>query len=200
VAKVLIRLDSTPLRALGCARLRCMSEAVDSRYPLGRFVRPEKVSAAVLEEALAEIAALPAALRAAVAGLGEDQLLTPYREGGWTVRQVVHHVVDSHVNSYTRMKLALTEDEPTILPYDENAWAALKDGVDAPVEWSLVLLEMLHARWVMLLESLTPKQWQRGFVHPEHGRLVLESVALMYAWHGRHHVGHITALRAARGW
>jgi uncharacterized damage-inducible protein DinB len=154
----------------------------------------------MLADALWTLGELPQDLRAAVDGLDDEQLDTPYREGGWTVRQVVHHMADSHMNCYLRIKFALTEDAPTIKPYDEKMWAGLHDGADAPVEWSLTLVEALHARLLMLLHSLKAEQWQRVFVHPENGSLGLQTVALLYAWHSRHHVAHITALRAAKGW
>ena len=174
--------------------------AIDPRYPVGRFTPPSgPVSDDDLLGALHTLAALPEQLRNAAEGLSDGQLDTPYREGGWTVRQVVHHVADSHSNAYVRVKLALTEDWPTISAYNEATWAKLHDSA-APVEWSLELVEALHARWVMLLQSLTPPDWQRGFVHPERGRMPLTGVAMLYAWHSRHHVAHITHLRAARGW
>ncbi len=153
-----------------------------------------------MEQALYQLGELPQNLRFAVRKLNNAKLDTPYREGGWTVRQVVHHVADSHMNCYLRVKFALTEHDPTIMPYDEDLWAHLHDAECAPVEWSLDLLEALHARLLMLLRSLKKDQWQRAFVHPENGRMTLETVALSYAWHSRHHVAHITALRAARGW
>ncbi len=140
------------------------------------------------------------ALRSAVKGLSDPQLDTPYRPGGWTVRQVVHHVPDSHLNSYTRVRLALTEDEPTIKPYLEDRWAELQDARSAPVEVSLRLLECLHARWIGLFRSLDEAQWKRTFRHPELGVVSLEKNAALYAWHGRHHVGHIMALRERMGW
>ena len=141
----------------------------------------------------------PAKLKAAVGGLNDRQLDTPYRPGGWTVRQVVHHLPDSHLNSFVRFKLALTEEEPTIKPYDEARWAELADS-KAPIELSLPLLENLHERWVLLLNSLTPADWQRKFRHPERGPMTLTDNLQIYAWHGRHHVAHITALRERNGW
>ena len=138
-------------------------------------------------------------MRNAVDGLDSAQLNTPYREGGWTVRQLVHHIADSHMNAFMRVRLALTEDWPVIKPYDEQAWATLYDAT-APVEWSLELVESLHARWVMLLQSLKDQQWIRGFKHPESGPMSVETATLMYAWHSRHHVAHITHLRAKEGW
>jgi hypothetical protein len=142
---------------------------------------------------------LPEKLRAAVAGLDDRQLDTPYREGGWTVRQVVHHVPDSHANAYVRMKLALTEDWPTIKPYDEAAWANLADS-RLPVDVSLALLEALHARWVTLLESLAEADFQKGYEHPEMGRQNLAKVLALYDWHSRHNTAHISSLRARQGW
>lgn len=171
----------------------------DLRYPVGRFEFPTSVSAADLSEFLDHIAEAPSRLRAAVSGLGEAQLDTPYRPGGWTVRQVVHHLPDSHMNSYMRFRLALTEDSPTIKPYDEARWAELADA-RLPVEPSLMLLESLHARWVPLLRSLSAADWKRTFRHPELGMVSLENNAALYAWHGRHHVAHITALRARLRW
>src|SRR6185295_10257740 len=148
-----------------------------------------------------DIAAAPQRMRSAVAGLTDEQLNTPYRDGGWTVRQVVHHLPDSHLNAYTRMKLALTEDEPVIKPYDEARWAELADVQATPIETSLTLLECLHRRWVLLLRSLGPKELGRRFRHPEHNRSIgLEEMLALYAWHGRHHVAHITSLRSRMGW
>ena len=176
------------------------SAPADARYPVGRFARPAVIDAAALSDALFTLGELPQNLRAAVHGLEAEQLNTPYRDGGWAVRQVVHHIADSHMNCYLRIKLALTEDAPAIKPYNEAAWANLHDGHDAPIEWSLELTEALHARLLMLLRSLTRAQWQRTYVHPENGSLPLEAAALLYAWHSRHHVAHITTLRAAKGW
>ena len=172
---------------------------VDPRYPVGQFQRPAKVTLHQRLAAIATLAELPAKLSEALHGLDRQQLDTPYREGGWTVRQLVHHIADSHMNSFVRMRLALTEDWPAIVPYDEKAWAMLHDSA-APVGWSVALLESLHARWVMLLESLTDEQWKRGFKHPERGDSTLEATALLYAWHSRHHVAHITQLREREGW
>jgi hypothetical protein len=173
----------------------------DQRYPIGRFRFEGPVSREQREHWIGEIAAAPGALRAAVAGLMPAQLDTPYRDQGWTVRQVVHHVPDSHLNAYTRIKLALTEDEPQIKPYDEARWAELPDVLTAPVETSLTLLECLHRRWVLLLRALSPGDFARRFRHPELGRSIeLDEVVAMYAWHGRHHVAHITSLRNRMGW
>jgi hypothetical protein len=152
-------------------------------------------------EFISAIERAPAELRAAVTGLRDAQLDTPYRPGGWTVRQVVHHVPDSHINAYVRLKLALTENEPTIKPYEEARWAELVDGRTAPIEVSLTLLESVHTRWTMVWRSMTPEQFARRFRHPEHpGILTLDWMLSMYSWHGRHHVAHITALREREGW
>jgi hypothetical protein len=172
----------------------------DLRYPVGEFRFPKQVSAEELARFIEQIADTPARLRAAITGLDHAQLDTPYRPGGWTVRQVAHHVPDSHINSYVRCRLALTEDDPVIKPYDESRWAELPDARTAPVEVSLVLLENLHARWVPLLRSLSGADWKRTFRHPELGLVSLENNAALYAWHGRHHVAHITALRERMGW
>ena len=172
----------------------------DLRFPVGEFHFPESVSAADLDTFIHQIAETPAKMRAAVAGLSESQLDTPYRPGGWTVRQLVHHVPDSHINSYVRYRLALTETEPVIKPYEEKLWAELADARSMPVEPSLILLESLHARWVPLLRSLSAADWKRTFRHPELGVVSLENNAALYAWHGRHHVAHITCLRERLGW
>ncbi len=172
----------------------------DLRYPVGKFRFPESVSAQDLTRFIDEIADTPPRLRAAITGLEDAQLDTPYRPGGWTVRQVAHHVPDSHMNSYMRFRLALTEDEPVIQAYEEKRWAELPDARTLPVEVSLALLENLHARWVPLLRSLSEADWKRKFRHPERGLVSLENNAALYAWHGRHHVAHITALRQRMGW
>jgi len=175
------------------------SSPSDPRYPVGKFRRAE-ANTTDHAAAIAVIAALPANLRSAVAGLSDAQLDTPYREGGWTVRQLVHHLVDSHMNSYVRMRLALTEDWPTIKPYDEKLWAELPDARSAPVDMSLEIIDGLHARWVALLRTLSEDEWQRGYVHPENGRQTLAEAAALYAWHCRHHTAHITELRKRSGW
>ncbi len=172
----------------------------DPRYPVGKFVYAGPPSEEQRERLISEIEQAPEALRAAVAGLSPQQIETPYREGGWTVRQVVHHVPDSHLNAYVRFKLALTEDDPTIKPYAEDRWAELPDNQSTSLETSLVLLEALHHRFVRLLRSLTPGQWKRTFRHPELGLVPLEKNLALYAWHGRHHVAHITELRKRMGW
>jgi uncharacterized damage-inducible protein DinB len=172
----------------------------DPRYPIGKFSAPASVSEADRTAMIGDIAAAPARLRAAIAGLSPEQLATPYREGGWTVRQLAHHVPDSHMNAYIRFKLALTEDEPTIKPYEEARWAELADTAETPVETSLALLEALHTRWVNLLRALKPADWSRKFRHPEMGPMTLEKTLALYSWHGKHHVAHITALRKSKGW
>jgi len=173
----------------------------DFRYPIGRFEFNGDTSPRSRAQRIDQIAAAPGHLRAAIAGLSPEQLDTPYRAKGWTVRQVVHHLPDSHLNAYTRMKLALTEDEPTIKPYEEARWAELPDARTGPVEVSLALLDLLHQRWVLLLRQLAPADFIRGFRHPEHGRVfVLDESLALYAWHGRHHVAQITSLRRRLGW
>ena len=172
----------------------------DPRFPVGRFAPPEVVTPEDRERFLRDIEEAPARLRRAVSGLTEAQLDTPYREGGWTVRQVVHHVPDSHVNSYMRFRLALTEEEPTIRPYLEDRWAELPDARTAPVDVSLAFLEALHRRWVLLLRSLTSEQWALRFRHPDLGIVRLDRNLALYAWHGRHHVAHVTSLREREGW
>ncbi len=172
----------------------------DLRYPIGKFHYDGPPSEDQKQAFLDEIANTPANLRIASRGLSDAQLDTPYRPGGWTVRQVVHHLPDSHLNSYVRFKLALTEDEPTIKPYAEDRWAELGDTKATPIEVSLILLESLHDRWVRLLRSLKPEDWKRTFRHPELGVMNLEKTLAIYAWHGRHHVAHITALRERSGW
>lgn len=143
---------------------------------------------------------LPKRLRAAVDDLSAEQLDTPYREGGWTVRQLVHHLADSHLNAYARVRLALTEDWPAITPYNEALWAELSDARTGPIAPSLELLTSLHTRWVALLTSLPEEDWQRGYVHPKGGRQTLEHVLAVYDWHSRHHLAHITSLRARMHW
>lgn len=172
----------------------------DLRFPVGKFHYPGSVNDQQKQALLDEIGQTPAKLRAAVRGLSDSQLDTAYRPDGWTVRQVVHHLPDSHLNSYVRFKLALTEDEPTIKPYAEDRWAELSDTKATPIEVSLVLLESLHDRWLRLLRSLTPEQWKRTFRHPDLGPMTLEKNLALYAWHGRHHVAHITGLRSRMSW
>ncbi len=172
----------------------------DPRFPIGKFNGQAPASEAERHKFIQDIEETPANLRAAIPGLSGEQLDTPYREGGWTVRQVIHHVPDSHLNSYIRFKLALTEDEPTIKPYMEDRWAELEDSRITPIETSLALLDSLHQRWVLLLRSLTSEDWKRSFRHPEMGLLSLDKTLALYSWHGRHHVAHITRLREAKGW
>jgi len=171
----------------------------DLRYPIGKPDRPERLTPDQRREFVAAIAEAPAKLRAAVAGLSPQQLDTPYRPGGWTVRQVVHHLPDSHMNAYTRFKLALTEQNPTIKPYEEGAWANLADS-KGPIEPSLALFDALHQRWVSLLNSMTLADWEKKFNHPESGPNTLDKALAIYGWHGRHHVAHITSLRHRNGW
>ena len=173
---------------------------MDLRYPIGSFKLEGTPTETDIRRAIDNIAEAPLRLRAAVEGLSAEQLDTPYRPDGWTVRQVVHHVPDSHLNSYCRFKLALTEDEPTIKPYLEDRWAELEDSRSTPIEVSLALLESLHERWVSLLKSLEPVDFQRTFRHPEIGVVTLAQNACLYAWHGRHHVAHVTSLRERMGW
>ncbi|HVG07494.1 MAG TPA: putative metal-dependent hydrolase [Thermoanaerobaculia bacterium] len=175
------------------------SEA-DLRYPTGRFRRVPSLTSEERQAAIEEIAATPVRMRAAILGLTPEQLDTPYRPEGWTVRQLLHHVPDSHVNAYVRFKLALTEDNPTIKTYDEARWAELEDSRSTPVEVSLDLLEAVHHRWVVLLRSLGPADFASTFTHPDHGPMTLDSLLALYAWHGRHHVAHITGLRQRMGW
>jgi uncharacterized damage-inducible protein DinB len=172
----------------------------DLRYPIGLFSKPASSMAGIRIAHIHTLSLLPGRLRAAVAALDDHQLDTPYREGGWTVRQVVHHVADSHANAYIRMKLALTEDWPTIKPYDEAAWADLSDARWLPVDVSLDLIAPLHARWTSLLESLKDEDFQRGYVHPESGRQNLAQALASYDWHSRHHTAHIVNLRTRMGW
>jgi hypothetical protein len=172
----------------------------DLRYPIGKFHFEGPPSADQKKKFLGDIEQTPANLRAAVKGLSNEQLDTPYRPEGWTVRQVTHHVPDSHMNAYIRYKLALTEDDPTIKPYAEDKWAKLADTDTTPVEVSLTMLDSLHSRWMQLLRSLKEDDWKRTFRHPQLGEVSLEKNLALYAWHGRHHVAHITSLRERNGW
>jgi uncharacterized damage-inducible protein DinB len=172
----------------------------DPRFPTGKFHFNPDVTPEMRRQSIAAIREAPSALRAAVRGLSDAQLNTPYREGGWTVRQVVHHVPESHMNAFVRFKLALTEDNPTIKPYNEDAWSKLADVPRAPIETSLALLDALHERWVTLLEQLKPEDFQRPLVHPAMGPLTLDYLLQMYAWHGRHHAAHVTTLRTRQNW
>jgi len=179
---------------------KAMSTAsADLRYPIGPF-SASAPSADGRRRAIADVAKMPGHLAEAVAGLNEKQLNTPYRPGGWSVRQVVHHVADSHTNAFVRLKLALTEDRPTVSAYDEKKFAELAD-VALPIGVSLELLRGLHARWVAIYEAMTDADWQRMFAHPEYPEpLTLDWQVQMYGWHSRHHVAHITTLRQREGW
>ncbi len=177
-----------------------MSESDNLRYPIGRFSPPASFSPEIRAAQIETLRQLPQRLRGAVAGLSDVQLDTPYRDGGWTVRQTVHHIADSHANSFVRFKLALTEDWPTIKAYNEAAWAELADGRTLPVELSLQWIGGLHARWTALLESMTEEDFRKGYVHPAMGRQTLAAALALYAWHSRHHTAHITALRTRMGW
>jgi len=170
------------------------------QYPVGKFQLPEKVSDQDRQIYIKQIEETPGKLRSAVAGLSDEQLATPYREGGWTVRQVVHHLADSHLNAFIRFKLAMTEDEPRIKTYDQGRWAELADAKTGPVETSLTLLESLHKRFVALLRSMSAADFARTMDHPEQGIVNLERYLSLYAWHGRHHVAHITSLQERMGW
>ena len=173
----------------------------DLRYPVGKFDSKSPLTAASRAVAITDIAALPGTLRAAIAGLDDAQLDTPYRPEGWTVRQLVHHLADSHLNAYTRIKLALTEENPTIKPYDEKAWAELADSTAMPAAPSLSIIDGVHQRWVALLNGLGDADFARTVVHPEHGRMMtIDFLTALYGWHCRHHVRHITALREREGW
>jgi uncharacterized damage-inducible protein DinB len=172
----------------------------DPRFPIGKFSYQGPPTVGQKQQFLDEIERAPANLRAAVARLSDQQLDTPYRDGGWTVRQVVHHVPDSHMNSYMRFKLALTEDNPTIKTYMEDLWAELPEAKSAPIEVSLSLLENLHGRWILFLRSLKPEDWKKTFRHPELGPMDLEKTLALYAWHGKHHVAHVTKLSERMGW
>ncbi len=176
------------------------SATPDLRFPVGKFSAPGKISRADLDGFIDEIAQLPAKLRQAVAGLNDQQLDTAYRPGGWTVRQVVHHLPDSHMNAYIRFKLALTENSPTIKAYDEAAWAEIAEARTGPVAPSLALTEGLHQRWANTLRGMSAADFARTFHHPERGEMRLDVTAAMYAWHCRHHVAHIVSLRQRMGW
>jgi uncharacterized damage-inducible protein DinB len=173
---------------------------MDLRYPIGEFRFEAPLTDEQRQTCIDTIEQTPARMRAAVASLDQDQLDTPYRPEGWTVRQVVHHVPESHLNSYLRFKLAITENEPTIKPYFEDRWAQLDDAREAPIELSLDLLDALHRRWIWFLRSLKPEHYQRTFRHPELGIVSLDKNIALYAWHGQHHVAHIISLRERMGW
>ena len=177
-----------------------MTTVIDPRYPVGKFSPPEgAVPAEQRAQLLNQVAEAPAKLRSAIEGLTETQLDTPYRAGGWTSRQVVHHVADSHMNGFIRFKLGLSEDNPTIKPYPEHLWADLADQ-KLPTDVSLPIVENVHERWVAVLRSMKETDWERTFNHPEMGVQRLDRALALYAWHGRHHVAHITSLREQEGW
>jgi uncharacterized damage-inducible protein DinB len=174
--------------------------AQDPRFPVGGFNSSEEVPHSARASLIDTVAALPRVLRAAVHGLSDEQLDTPYRDGGWTVRQVVHHVADSHANAYIRFRFALTENEPTIKPYDEAVWANLHDARSMPVAASLQMIEGMHARWVTLLRNMTEQDFERALMHPERGRMTLGKMLQLYEWHSRHHTAHVTRLRERMRW
>ena len=172
----------------------------DPRYPIGKFSYSGPLSPEQKQQYLTDIAQTPGRLRAVVRELSDQQLDTPYRDGGWTPRQVVHHVADSHMNSYIRFKLALTEEDPIIKPYLEDRWAELPEAKHAPIEVSLALIDSLHQRWMRMLSELTDEDWKRAFRHPAMGPMSLEKSLALYSWHGRHHVAHVSSLREKMGW
>ena len=175
-----------------------MSE--DLRFPVGKLARQPTIDAATRERLIDDIEQLPVHLRAALHGLGDAQLDTPYRDGGWTVRQVVHHLADSHMNGFIRMRLAMTEENPTIKPYEENEWAKLADSRDGAIDLSVPLLDALHRRWTIFLRSLEASAFDRPLTHPDIGPIKIHDILQIYGWHCRHHVGHITALRKRLHW
>lgn len=171
------------------------------RYPTGKFHRPSgALDEAERKRIIEVIAATPKNLSDAVRGLNDKQLDTPYRADGWTVRQLVHHLADSHMNAYVRLKLALTEDAPLVKPYDENAWAKLSDSLVTPVDVSLSLVTALHDRWVRMMRAMKPADFTRTMTHPEHGTITVDYLLALYAWHGPHHVAHVTGLRKRESW
>lgn len=175
-------------------------KAIDLKYPIGAFVFDKESVKNSVKKYIQEIEETPLLLKKAVKGLTEEQLNTPYRKNGWTVRQVVHHLPDSHINAYVRFKLTLTENKPSIKTYDEKKWANLIDSSQTPISVSLDLLDSLHKRWVILLKGLTPSDLKKTFVHPEWGNVTLYFSLAQYAWHGKHHVAHITSLRKRMAW
>jgi hypothetical protein len=172
---------------------------MDARYPIGKFSLESDITGELINKWIEEIESTPHFLKEAVKGLSNTQLDTPYRPGGWTVRQVVHHLSDSHLNSYVRLKLALTENNPVIKPYDEGRWAELPDH-NLPVEISLQLIEAVHEKWVYLLRALKPNELEKTFIHPESGEISIAKNIALYAWHGQHHTAHINCLRNQMGW
>ena len=176
-----------------------MSESPDPRYPIGKFSPPANITSEDRCNAILTLAEMPEQLRESIRHLSQAQIDTPYREGGWTIRQLIHHIADSHSTAFHRLRKALTEDWPVITGYDEAAFAELADRI-APPEWSLDAIEGIHARWVMLLQSMDESQFQRGYNHAERGPTKLDLATIHYAWHARHHVAHITTLRCQNGW
>jgi hypothetical protein len=176
-----------------------MTSVADPRYPIGEFDLDARFTAETRRRAVVDIAALPVRMREAVSALGEAELDTPYRTGGWTVRQVVHHVADSHANAFIRMKVALTASNPLVMKFDQDAFAALPDA-ELPIAPSLSILDAVHARWTVVCRSISDADWHRPFVHPELGPLTVDIHVHLYGWHGRHHVAHITSLRRAKRW
>ncbi|MDQ6611112.1 MAG: putative metal-dependent hydrolase [Gemmatimonadota bacterium] len=174
--------------------------SADLSFPIGKFTRAPSLSESEWQAAVATMATQPARLRSALAGLNDEQLDTPYRPGGWTVRQLAHHVPDSHMNMYTRLKLALTEDNPTIKPYDQDAWSKLSDVHEVPVATSLALFDAVHERALSVLRHVTPAERERTFIHPQNGPTRVDQLAALYAWHGDHHIAHVQHLRARMGW
>lgn len=172
----------------------------DPRYPIGKFTFNGSLTDVQRNAFIEDIERTPSTLRAAIKNLNPEQLETPYRDGGWTVRQVIHHVPESHMNAYIRFKLALTEDDPTVKPYMEDRWANTPDVQSTPLEVSLALMDSLHDRWVRLLRGLKPDDWKKTFRHPEIGNVTLEKNLALYSWHGKHHTAHITELRKRMGW
>jgi hypothetical protein len=172
----------------------------DPRYPIGEFKRQLEYSAEMRLKLIERLKIAPSSLRAAIEGLSVTQLETSYRDGGWTVRQVAHHLPDSHLNAYTRVKLALTENRPIIKPYDEEAWARLEDTNAVSLEVSVMLLEAVHMRWIAIFESLSEPQWKLEYLHPVNGATSLETTLASYVWHGEHHIAQITQLRQRQGW
>jgi uncharacterized damage-inducible protein DinB len=173
---------------------------VDLRYPVGKWEKKGPLTHDEREKFIVSVAATPERFKNAVAGLDDNKLNTPYRPGGWTVRQTIHHVADSHMNAFIRMRLGVTEVEPTVKPYDEKMWAELIDSRTAPVDVSLTIIDSVHHRWVMMMRGMREIDFMRSIVHPENGKMTLDDVLALYEWHGRHHSGHITALRQRAGW